>query len=255
MKIYQNQKGFTLVELAIVMTIIGLLIGGILKGQELINNARITSTVAQVKAYQAAVTTFRDQYQATPGDMLNGQTRLPNCNNAMCNGNGDGLIGGGDWTVAQAALAATNTAGGEMTLAWIHLKTANLIEGIAASGTTSVAPAFGTTNPMSRLAGSGFKIASNTGTATPSTSSVVPGGVVAILMNGAVTTAISATNGVTALTPGQAAQLDRRLDDGVGDTGSVVAMSATESGCHDDDGVYAESSSARACSLVIGIDG
>ncbi len=44
-----NQSGFTLVELAIVMIIIGLLIGGILKGQELVSNARVTSTVAQIK--------------------------------------------------------------------------------------------------------------------------------------------------------------------------------------------------------------
>ena len=54
MKQMSNQKGFTLVELAIVMTIIGLLIGGVLKGQELMENARVTSTVAQVKGYEGA---------------------------------------------------------------------------------------------------------------------------------------------------------------------------------------------------------
>ena len=61
------QAGFTLVELAIVMIIIGLLIAGVLKGQALINNARVTSTVAQTKAIEAATTTFKDTYAALAG--------------------------------------------------------------------------------------------------------------------------------------------------------------------------------------------
>jgi prepilin-type N-terminal cleavage/methylation domain-containing protein len=52
------QAGFTLVELAIVMIIIGLLIAGVLKGQALIQNAQVTSTVAQVKATEAAISTL-----------------------------------------------------------------------------------------------------------------------------------------------------------------------------------------------------
>ena len=64
-----SQAGFTLVELAIVMIIIGLLIAGVLKGQELIGNARVTSTVAQIKAIDAATSTFKDTYAALPGDM------------------------------------------------------------------------------------------------------------------------------------------------------------------------------------------
>jgi prepilin-type N-terminal cleavage/methylation domain-containing protein len=53
------QAGFTLVELAIVMIIIGLLIAGVLKGQALIANAQVTATVAQVKAIEAATSTFK----------------------------------------------------------------------------------------------------------------------------------------------------------------------------------------------------
>ena len=56
------QAGFTLVELAIVMIIIGLLIAGVLKGQALIQNAQVTSTVAQVKSIEAAISTFSDTY-------------------------------------------------------------------------------------------------------------------------------------------------------------------------------------------------
>jgi prepilin-type N-terminal cleavage/methylation domain-containing protein len=59
-----SQAGFTLVELAIVMIIIGLLIAGVLKGQELIANARVTSTVAQVKAIDAAILPLKTPIKA-----------------------------------------------------------------------------------------------------------------------------------------------------------------------------------------------
>ncbi|HMD55271.1 MAG TPA: prepilin-type N-terminal cleavage/methylation domain-containing protein, partial [Phycisphaerae bacterium] len=91
------QAGFTLVELAIVMIIIGLLIAGVLKGQALIANAQVTSTVAQVKAIEAATTTFKDTYNALPGDLGPAGVpalRLPNCAAAPCStaGNGDGQL-------------------------------------------------------------------------------------------------------------------------------------------------------------------
>ncbi|MCB9991587.1 MAG: prepilin-type N-terminal cleavage/methylation domain-containing protein [Rhodospirillales bacterium] len=75
----KRQAGFTLVELAVVMIIIGLLIGGVLKGQELIANAQITGTASAVKSIDAATTTFRDTYAALPGIS---PTRLPVCQTA-----------------------------------------------------------------------------------------------------------------------------------------------------------------------------
>ncbi|HIL28602.1 MAG TPA: prepilin-type N-terminal cleavage/methylation domain-containing protein, partial [Micavibrio sp.] len=84
----KKQAGFTLVELAVVMIIIGLLIGGVLKGQELIANAQIASTVAGIKGIDAATSTFNDTYNAFPGDMSNALTRLPNCAAPCANGNG-----------------------------------------------------------------------------------------------------------------------------------------------------------------------
>jgi prepilin-type N-terminal cleavage/methylation domain-containing protein len=91
----RSQAGFTLVELAIVMIIIGLLIAGVLKGQQLIGNAKVTAQVAQFKAIDAATSTFKDMYAALPGDILTPTTRLPNCAAAPCNvtGGGDGNIG------------------------------------------------------------------------------------------------------------------------------------------------------------------
>nr|VFK02948.1 MAG: prepilin-type N-terminal cleavage/methylation domain-containing protein [Candidatus Kentron sp. H]VFK03555.1 MAG: prepilin-type N-terminal cleavage/methylation domain-containing protein [Candidatus Kentron sp. H]VFK05909.1 MAG: prepilin-type N-terminal cleavage/methylation domain-containing protein [Candidatus Kentron sp. H] len=64
-----KQSGFTLVEIAIVLVIIGLLLGGILKGQELINSARVRSMADKTTGVQAAYYGFLDRYQAIPGDM------------------------------------------------------------------------------------------------------------------------------------------------------------------------------------------
>lgn len=63
-----RQGGFTLVEIAIVLVIIGLLLGGVLKGQELIENSRIKSIVNDMKAVQSAYNGYMDRYRAIPGD-------------------------------------------------------------------------------------------------------------------------------------------------------------------------------------------
>ncbi len=83
-----NKSGFTLVELSIVMIIIGLLIGGVLKGQELYNNAIIAKVASSFTSSEAAVETFYDMYKANPGDFRRAsQTWI-----GADNGNGDGYI-------------------------------------------------------------------------------------------------------------------------------------------------------------------
>lgn len=63
----QNQKGFTLVEIAIVLVIIGLLLGGVLKGQEMINSAKIKSDTDGLKSLQASAYAYRDRMGFYPG--------------------------------------------------------------------------------------------------------------------------------------------------------------------------------------------
>lgn len=202
-----SEQGFTLVELAIVMVIIGLLIGGILKGQELIANAKISGTVGQVKGLDAAMNTFYDKYAARPGLMSNATTRLAGCAAPCAN------VTAANYGTSLAPPAAVGAAGVQ---AFLHLSAADLISGIDASATTPLA--FGGALPTVK-AGGGMWVAQTNTTAELGTTTLSPTKPYAVL-NGNLT-AIGGTNG--ALSPTTAAQIDRKLDDGVPRTGSVQA--------------------------------
>jgi prepilin-type N-terminal cleavage/methylation domain-containing protein len=161
-------KGFTLVELAIVITIIGLLIGGILKGQEMIQNARVTATIAQINGYTAALETYRDRFDTFPGDTSFAMTRLPGCSAAtFCvNGNGDGRVGvfGTGWSGITISQAGTATLPQQETVHfWKHLALADLISGVNPAANPAV-PAWGQTHPAGAFGG-GIHIAHSNYTA------------------------------------------------------------------------------------------
>jgi prepilin-type N-terminal cleavage/methylation domain-containing protein len=65
---FHSQSGFTLVEIAIVLVIIGLLLGGVLKGQEMIENAKVKSLINDFNAIKTAYYTYQDRYRRLPGD-------------------------------------------------------------------------------------------------------------------------------------------------------------------------------------------
>jgi len=88
-KIRRNQAGFTLVEIAIVLVIIGLLIGGVLKGQAMVQNAKVKRVVKLADELRAGVMTFYDKYGVYPGD--ENLAAIPP-NGADAEGNGNGQI-------------------------------------------------------------------------------------------------------------------------------------------------------------------
>ena len=128
-----RQSGFTLVEIAIVLVIIGLLLGGVLKGQELIFNSKVKATFNLSREMSAAINSYIDRYGQLPGDDTQAATRFPAANPLPVNGNGDGNIpfNGG-------CTNGTNTF--EQCEALYELRLAGFISG---TGTTSIHTPFG----------------------------------------------------------------------------------------------------------------
>lgn len=119
-RLKKRQAGFTLIEIAIVLVIIGLLLGGVLKGQELINSARVKSYISDFRNIQAALYGYQDRFRAVPGDDQNAEANV----NAAAghHGNGDGRIDG-TWN------AVAYVAGEESFMFWEHVRRAGLLGG------------------------------------------------------------------------------------------------------------------------------
>ncbi|MEZ5673664.1 MAG: prepilin-type N-terminal cleavage/methylation domain-containing protein, partial [Thiotrichaceae bacterium] len=120
----KQQQGFTLVEIAIVLVIIGLLLGGVLKGQEIITNAKVKNLENSVDGLAAAIYSYQDRYQAYPGDD-NRATRFPSVTKV---GDGDGIIKG-DFN------SAIDT--DESSILWLHLRNSGLVSGEIAEGNSA----------------------------------------------------------------------------------------------------------------------
>jgi prepilin-type N-terminal cleavage/methylation domain-containing protein len=182
-----SQKGFTLVEIAIVLVIIGLLLGGILKGQEMITQAKIKNVIADMTGVSAAMYGYQDRYRALPGDDK-GATRW---GLALVASQGNGVIEG-----------KYTEAGTEALLFWDHLRRAGFVAGT------------GSDNPFNAVSG-------KMGVQTGDGSGASPGGV---LGTAAATNLFKGLILCSANLPDKIAiSVDAQTDDGDGNAGSVRA--------------------------------
>ncbi len=111
----KRNQGFTLVEIAIVLVIIGLLLGGILKGQEMITQAKIKNSIADFSGISAAYHGYQDRYRSLPGDDT-GATRWT----GAVAGTGNGVLSG---------LYNSQTDTDETRKWWDHLRRAGFVAG------------------------------------------------------------------------------------------------------------------------------
>ncbi len=158
-------RGFSLVELSIVLVILGLLVGGILAGRSLIRASELRAVTTEFDRYRTATLAFKDKYFALPGDFphatrvwgrLQNHSTCPTNSSAavvasgVCDGNGDGQIDG--WS------GAPNYSAGGFQF-WRQLAKAGLIEG-EYTGIAGTAAGhdhlLGTNHPASKLANSGW---------------------------------------------------------------------------------------------------
>lgn len=223
-----RSSGFTLVELAIVLVIIGLLAGGVLVGRDMIRAAELQSLLADHRSFLSAVTTFHDRYRALPGDMPNATAfwgtaggtgtgaacfNVESTSTATCNGNNDGVV-----NYPAGATGADVWRWGERFAAAKHLANATLISGTYTGRTDSTTAAFtltaGKNVPPAKLAGGYWEIIySTTSAGTPN-----------FWPNTFGHNTTPSSTLWSPLTPGEAYSLDTKADDGKPATGTINAL-------------------------------
>jgi prepilin-type N-terminal cleavage/methylation domain-containing protein len=214
-RISQN-KGFTLVELSIVLVIIGLIVGGVVGGQALIASAKISSTVSDFSKYKTAYNAFDLQYDAIPGDFAEASDYWTTTES----GNGNGQI---EYTFTAPATSGQD----EAYQAWLHMALSEIItssadgNGVASATNLTIAEDVAV---KSEIKGGYFHIGFNTihGKSTNYLN----------LTGAGLFSKTSGTGGIDVLSPKQAMQIDKKLDDGSAATGGLRAMnsSADDSG-------------------------
>lgn len=216
-KVRKNlQKGFTLVELAIVLVIIGLIVSGVLVGQDLIKAAELRATTRQLTDFQVGVNTFIGKYGSIPGDIQGDKYGLDGLAASIDGTTGDG-DGNGIITETNATTVLTMT--GEMSTFWSNLTTdgKELIKG-AYNGdncTTSESDAscyVGQDMPKLPFGGTGWAVFGESGTN--------------YFVSGIVSGDSTVTNTTVDFIPIDLFNIDNKIDDGVPTTGDVQAVNS-----------------------------
>lgn len=189
----RNQTGFTLIEIAIVLVIIGLLLGGVMKGQELINSAKVKNFGMDFKNIPIYIYGYQDKFRALPGDDMAAASHVATAGVTISNGNGNGIIEG-NWDSVTVA--------NESVTFWQHVRLAGL-----ATGSTTVPGTVTRTDPYFPLNSVGGRIGIESGSANPPIANLR--GSYYICSEGILGKFVT--------------QLDLQMDNGAPDTGAMMA--------------------------------
>jgi prepilin-type N-terminal cleavage/methylation domain-containing protein len=197
-----RQAGFSLIESAIVLVIMGFLIGGVLKGKDLIESARLKRVISQLHEYRLATSTFLDKYDALPGNFSKASLMIKK---GLRDGNGNGRLEG-------AGLAQ----GSESLNFWSHLAAAGLIASPGSERDRDKGE-HGKGAPASTLGG-GFTVEHN------------PRGLKGLWFILGQKVGEHGDGGL--LTPAQAQEIDKKMDNGHPTSGNVRAMDGADVPSH-----------------------
>lgn len=209
MAIGTRKNGFSLIELAISLAIIGVILSIIISAKGLIDNSKLKTVMADFAYYQSAVTNFNITYKGYPGDLANATDYwTTTCASSIsCNGNGNGII---DYSYGSAN-------GSELERAWKHLELSKLIKnGFAVAEQNRAGLELEVSAPKSTFKNTGYTIVGgiNIGGATASfITSPFPSNINAIYV-GSPSVSISQPLDAGAITAQQALYLDTKFDDG-----------------------------------------
>jgi len=208
---YTRNRGFTLIEMSIVLVIIGLVIGGVIAGKSLIQRARIHNLASEIQQMRMSVNAFVMQYDMMPGDLVNAGDYWPSCASpsSLCNGNGDGVVNSSE----------------EKYRSWQHMSLAGTLEGnYTGEPNGSGRCEIDVNTPGSTIKGggymfqtfsfSGWNIRFENGLQFGSRQNV----------------SLSACLDYAVVSPVDAFGVDKKLDEGTANNGKIVSLNGTESG-------------------------
>lgn len=244
-KFFCGRCGFTVVEIAIVLTVIALIVAGVLGGQSAIRSAEIQGFIKEIRFYQDAITNFEDKYQSVPGDMPDARNYWSDA--SVQNGNGDGNI---DWGGGSNPI--------ETLQAWNHLQQADFIDGGLNSSTRTRNLQPGDELPSSNIYdGVGFLVIKGSLATEYFKQNYFRIG------SGTHGNRPRFTTGTAAFTPRIAKIIDENLDDGIANSGRLVAgensyeASDTPGDCSNGtgDSKYNLAQTGKVCGIAMLLDG